>query len=349
MFAVQDEIASAITAALQITFSAQSTRRGYKPAFAAYEALLRARHHFNQLTLESMARGRESVERAIALDPGFAAPHAELSLQYGVMAASGMRSAHEVQPLAKTAAKRALALDPSLPEGLANLGRITAFYEYDWEEAGRLFSLAMARDAAPPGLRQLYALFLLHTGRTRRGIEELERALQADPLNSYFRMILSAGLHIAGEDAQAAAECHRILEIDGSYFMASWILALIHLDGGNLVESTLAADKAHSLAPWSLPVAGQLAGLLNRTGDASRSTAVLRELGNGTAYGAPLGFVGYYLTCSDIDMAANWAEKAIAQRQPMVTLYMRLPIAKELRASPRWLALAQRMNLPDMS
>ena len=32
----------------------------------------------------------------------------------------------------------------------------------------------------------------------------MERALQEDPLNSYFRVILSVGLQIAGLDAQAA-------------------------------------------------------------------------------------------------------------------------------------------------
>ncbi len=349
VFAVQDEIALAITGALQTTFTGQSDRRGYKPAFGAYEALLRARHHFNQLTPESMARGQESVERAIALDPGFATPHAELSLQYGVMAASGMRSAHEVQPLGKAAAKRALALDPSLPEGLANLARITAFYEYDWKEAGRLFALAMARDPVPAALRQLYALYLLHSGRTHRGIEEMERALQEDPLNSYFRVILSMGLQVAGQGAQAAAECHRILEIDESYFLAHSILALIHLERGALEDSVRAADKAHTLAPWSLPVAGLLAGVVGRAGDTDGASTVLRTLGDGAAYGAPVGFVNYYLTSREVDLAADWAEKAIAQRYPGISLYLRLPFAAELRLSPRWPALAQMMNLPDMS
>jgi hypothetical protein len=130
--------------------------------------------------------------------------------------------------------------------------------------------------------------------------------------------------------------------------MAYWILALIHLERGELEESARGADKGHSLAPWSLPMAGHLAGVLRRTGDARRAAAVLRELGDGTAYGAPLGFVGYYVTCLEIDVAADWAEKAIAQRQPMITLYLRLPLAAALRASPRS-ALAQMMNLPDVS
>jgi tetratricopeptide (TPR) repeat protein len=306
-----------------------------------------ARHLFNQLTPSSMARGRECVERAIALDPGFAAPHAELSLQYGIMATSGMRPAHEVQPLAKVAAQRALALEPSNSEALANLARISAFYDYDWSEAGRLFKLAMAREPVPPVQRQLFALYLLHTGENDRSVEEMLRALDDDPLNAYFRWILSVGLLIAGRTEEAAAECLNILEADGAYFLAYWSLAFIKLEQGALDESARAMEKAHSLAPWNLTLTAHLAGLLARAGDTSRATAVLETLRDGTAYGAPLGFVGYYLMCSEIDMAADYAEKAIAQRQPMVTAFVRTPLAKALRASSRWPALAKLMNFPN--
>ena len=347
VFAVQDEIASAIAAALQVAFTAHFGERRYQPSFAAYEMLLKARHHFNQLTPESMARGHEYIERAIALDPGFAAPHAELSLQYGIMAASGMRPAHEVQPLARAAAKRALALDPSLPEALANLARISAFYDYDWSEAARLFTLAMAREPAPPALRQLYALYLLHTGQTGRGVEEMQRALEDDPLNSYFRWILSIGLLIAGRHEEAAAGCQSILDVDDRYFLAHWSLALINLERGALDESVRAAESAHSLAPWNLTLAGHLAGVLTRAGNTSRAMAVLETVGDGTAYGAPLGFAGYCLMCSEVAAAADYAEKAIAQRQPMVTAFMRMPLARALRTSPRWPGLAKMMNLPD--
>ena len=263
------------------------------------------------------------------------------------MATSGMRPAHELQPLARAAAQRALALDPSLPEALANLARITAFYDYNWSEAERLFTLAMAREAPPPALRQLYALFLLHTGRTSPSVEEMQRALEDDPLNSYFRWILAIGLLISGRHEEAAAECLRILDADDGYFLAHWSLALIKLEQGAFDESARAAEKAYSLAPWNLTLAGHLAGLLTRAGNTSRAAAVLETLGDGNAYGVPLGFVGYYLMCSEIDLAADYAEKAIAQRQPMVTAFMRMPLARALRASPRWPALAKLTNLPD--
>ncbi len=45
VFAVQDEIASSIAAALQVAFAAHFGARRYQPSFDAYEALLMARHH----------------------------------------------------------------------------------------------------------------------------------------------------------------------------------------------------------------------------------------------------------------------------------------------------------------
>jgi tetratricopeptide (TPR) repeat protein len=177
-------------------------------------------------------------------------------------------------------------------------GYIKVLDFYNWNEAERLFTQAMAREAAPAGLRQLYALFLLHTGRTSRSVEEMQRALEDDPLNSYFRWVMAIGLLISGRHEEAAAECRSILDADGGYFLAYWSLALIKLEQGLFDESARAAERAHSLA-------------------------------------------------SKIDLAADYAEKAIAQRQPMVTAFMQMPLARALRDCPRWPALAKLMNHPD--
>jgi len=71
-------------------------------------------------------------------------------------------------------------------------------------------------------------------------------------------------------------------------------------------------------------------------------------LGDGTAPGAPLGFIHYHLICSEIEQAAGWAGKAIERREPAIIYFLLLPLAKALRRSSRWPALAKMMNLPDV-
>jgi hypothetical protein len=94
-------------------------------------------------------------------------------------------------------------------------------------------------------------------------------------------------------------------------------------------------------------VVASFAAMLMRTGDTSGAGTLLQKLGDGHAYGAPLGFVNYYLLCSQIDLAADWAEKAIEQRDPALHAFLRFPYAKELLRGSRWPTLAKMMNLPD--
>jgi TolB-like protein len=104
VFAIQDEIAGAIAAALQPKLALQSPpHRQYTPNLGAYDALLRGRYHLNKVTPESMAQARECLQEAIALDPGYALPHNHLGFYFSSSAIYHMRSAHESMPLARAA------------------------------------------------------------------------------------------------------------------------------------------------------------------------------------------------------------------------------------------------------
>ena len=98
MFAIQDEIAQAIAGALQVKLARTAAdARHHTPRLAAYDAFLRGHHHlFFKFTPESSTRGVECLEQAIALDPEYAQPHAELGLAYLLMVTNGQRPLREV-------------------------------------------------------------------------------------------------------------------------------------------------------------------------------------------------------------------------------------------------------------
>src|SRR5262249_13337056 len=78
VFAVQDEIAAAISSALRLKLIGKSAgRRTHQPNLRAYEAFLRGRHLV--FSGESTAAAREAFEQAIALDPEYSEPYAELA------------------------------------------------------------------------------------------------------------------------------------------------------------------------------------------------------------------------------------------------------------------------------
>jgi hypothetical protein len=87
--------------------------------------------------------------------------------------------------------------------------------------------------------------------------------------------------------------------------------------------------------------------MLWRTGDVNNSERLIRKLGDGTAYGAPMGLYLYNLLKQDMEKAAEWAAKAIDQRDPNTLPGICGPNRKDLQASGQWPELARMLNLPE--
>jgi len=346
VFEVQDEIATALTAALRGRLSvAPPSPRSYSPRLSAYEAYLKARHHWGKITPEGLARSKEYYEQAIALDPGFALAHVGLADYYLLLTnAAGMMPAHEAMPLVRARAKRALELDPSLPHAYGMLGIVAGLYDYDWKESERLFQAAMSRDAVSPLIDFWYGHFhLAAMGRSEDFDEKTERALQADPLNLVFRLAWGSRLTAAGRLEDASTEYRRVLELDENSYAACALLAQTHALRGMYALALPLAEKAYLLAPRHTLVIGILAAVLRRTGDRSRAEHLLQPLRNAPeTYGAPRGLMFFHLTCEEVDQAADWAEKSVEQRDPLLPTLLSF-----FRSSPRWPMLAKMMNLPE--
>ena len=125
VFAVQDEIAAAITGALRLTLSVASVpRRRHTPTLPAYDHFLKALYDSQKRTPESMERAQKHFERAIELDPQFALAHAELGHLFYQFGTYGLMAPREALPLIRKEARRALEIDTSLPEGHAILVRL---------------------------------------------------------------------------------------------------------------------------------------------------------------------------------------------------------------------------------
>ncbi len=347
VFAVQDEIAIAITAAFQMTLSAASTPlRKHTPNLPAYEDYLRALHESQRWTPESLARARTCLARAIALDPQFALAHAELGHVFHRLAIYGLMPPRDALPLMRQEVRKALAIDPSLPEGHAMLGTVAAMFDYDWPEAERQFDLALAHEAVPSHVHRYYAHYcLLPLGRAREGIEHHDVALKEDPLNLVARSERALCLFMADRPADFEAELRHILELDETFWFPYFSLSQFHAVAGRFDEGLRWAEKAYRAAPWFLPAVGVLAALLKRLGDTERADTLALKLRPDDGYVDPIGPAIYHLLAGDLDATADWTEKAIDQRHPAVFFFLHVT-AKALRSSPRWPALARMMNLP---
>ena len=101
-------------------------------------------------------------------------------------------------------------------------------------------------------------------------------------------------------------------------------------------------EKAHALMPWSSLTTGHLAAILVRTGGFSRADALIKRLKADEPPAATVGLAVFHGLCGEIDQAAQWAARAIEQRD--------MPLIQNLgwllQPTSHWPALAKLMNLP---
>ena len=346
VFAVQDEIAAAIAAALQVTLGG-GNRRAYTPSLAGYEAYLKAIHESRTLTSEGLARSKTWFEQAIALDPQFALAHSAFAFQYAQLANYGLMPAGGAMPLVSAEAKQALEIDPSLAEGHAMLGLVAAIYDYDWKEAAQRFERAMASDPVPSQVRRYYALYyLLPLARTTDAVDQCARSLRDDPLDLPGRVRFAQCLDAAGRTDEATAELRHVLELDENLWFSHFILGHYQLRDRRLPAALDHAERAFELAPWNPSARGLLAAAYAVNGELGTADDLMEPLRSAPVYGAPLAFATFHLYRSELDSCADWVEKGIAERHPAMFVFLRSH-ARELLASSRWPGLAKRLNLPE--
>jgi TolB-like protein/predicted Ser/Thr protein kinase len=344
IFAVQDDIAAAIAGALKLQLASASGRR-LMPSVPAYEAYLQYRSYQWQFTPEASRRSRECLEQALALDPEFALPYVGLADYHFALAAVGGSPSHEAMPRARELARRALEIDPELPEAHAMLGIIAGHYDYDWSEAERRFRVAITREPLSPHLRQWYGTFFLFaTGRAAEARLQLSRVIEEDPLCQMWRLMRANLLPSVGLEHEALDDARKAVELDSGFWLGWADLGLLYARRHQHTEAMQCAERAMAGAPWCPYSIGVMAAALANEGQANRAEPLLAAL-QGDAYGGPVGLAVYYLARGEIEQAVAWSAKAVDQRFPAFIPRLIRTFEPSLRRSAAWPGVLKKINL----
>ena len=298
-FAIQEEIARAVVAALRLRVSSGESDRLRRSGTAnpqAYEMYLRGRQHFRTLGMESVELARQMFKRAMALDPAFAQPRAGLAdadinlLQWLLV------SKDEQPPLraeALAASEAALRLDPELAEAhvaranvLALLGRNT---EAD-ESFRRATTLA-------PGLRDAwysYARFLFSIQRYAESAHAYEEAALRNPDDYDALTLLAMPYERMGDVAKAQSARRRSLQAaDRVLQNAPDDVRALYLSGGALIllgqrqEGIERLERAVAIRPHDFAVLYNAACSFANAGNPDRALDMLdRAVGTGRGFRA---------------------------------------------------------------
>ena len=256
IFAIQDEIARSVIDALGLSLSEREQRRFVKTStknVEAYEFYLRARKLFQQWTRQSIELARQMFERAIELDPDFAAAWAGLATAHVYLFGSGgrdpdLRKAHN-------ASTRALELDPELADTHVAAGQSFSM-EQRYVEAAAEFERAIELDPTLFDAYYYYARSCFKAGDLNKALKLFQKAHSARPEDYQSAALIASVLRQLdrSDEAQRAARLaiesiNRHLELNPEEARAFNLGAIILARSGEVERAKQWNERAMSLAP----------------------------------------------------------------------------------------------------
>jgi len=198
IFDVQQNIARRVVGAAAVKLTRFERDRALaKPteSLAAYEHVLRGREHFSRATRDSNDEAQDMFQRAIDLDPSYAAAYAELGLTLIEAVASGWTEfIADDLARAETLAQKALLLDSASTTAYRLLAEVHL--------ARRRFDLALGQiDRAlefNPSDAESFSMrgnILVWAGRAAEALPWLEGALRLDNANARATFLLSTAYY----------------------------------------------------------------------------------------------------------------------------------------------------------
>ncbi len=344
IFTVQEDIARSVASSLQVTLlgatpaaSSNQNKNG-----DAYNAYLQGRYFYERNDKENLDRAVVAYQRAIGLDPGYAAAWAGLADARSAQAGGGYIPLEEGYGKAREAADRALALDPNLAEAQTALGWIKTYYDWDWAGADAAFQRALA--SGPANTRVLIgAAALARTlGRMQEAVALDRRAVELDPLSPFAYRELGVHLYYSGHLDEALVAFRKVVELSPELPQGHLVIGRVLLAQGRSPEALAEMEREPDPSWRAFGLAlGSFAVGRKRESDIALSKVIKEYQFEGAYQIAEIyGFRG------ENDRAFEWLERAYRQRDSGLAFVKGDPLLKTLQGDPRYAAFLRKMRLP---
>jgi TolB-like protein/Tfp pilus assembly protein PilF len=253
IFAIQDDITKQIISALQVVLTEGEQARVYGKGtdnLEAYLKVMEANWLCLQSTKEGVIKARRLCEKAIALDPKYAAAYSVLGTTHRVEVWLGLSKSQE-QSLKHDIElqEKAIALNSSLAEAHGQRGRslvMTRRYDQGIAEGEK----ALALEPSSADILYHYASILTWTGRYEEAIPYFREALRLNPIppNTYYRHF-GVALGESGQYEEAIRLQKKAIAQDPNDIFAYLVLASLCSLAGHDTEARAAAGQALKIDP----------------------------------------------------------------------------------------------------
>jgi len=349
VFTIQDEIAGTIVSTLRATMFtdlSEHVPRRYTENIQAYGLYLKGRYAWGKRTKEGVDEAVGFFEQAITADPNYAPAYAGLADSYALDVDYRAIPVADSYARAKEYARKALALDETVPSAHASLAWTLFIYDWDWEGAEREFRRAIELNPRYASAHHWFAFLLCSRGQHDAALLEAHTALELDPASVSIRRAVGWLYHYARRYESAHDHLARAIEMNPTAVETYRILAQNFAIRGRLEEAERIFRETLLLPAAGAYTKAGLGWVLGRAGKRAEAEKLLAELEVAAreGYVSPVPFSMLHIGLGNVDRALDWAERAYDERRGWLAYFKVNPMLDPLRNESRFKSLLGKMR-----
>ncbi|MFN7984600.1 MAG: protein kinase [Vicinamibacterales bacterium] len=356
IFAVQDDIAQSVVKELRTALlgeqqdsrasgearaevAAAARGRGTDPE--AHRLYLQGRFFAERMSKDDYERAAVCLQEALALDPGHALAWTQLSRTRLMQAGLGFAPMDTANAEARTAAERALALEPDLPEAHVAIAGYEVWHGWNWGRAQEAVSRALE---LAPGLGDalLVAAVLSYAlGRLDDALAYARRSVEMSPLDAGGYLHLGRSYIAARMPAEAERAMRKGLELSPKSASTRGILSTSLLEQGRFDEA-LALVREEPLEwgrQYGLAMAYAAMGRIEESDE--HLLTMVRDHPDTLAY----QIASIYARRGDAERTFEWLEHAYRTRDSGLVVMQLSTSFRSVHDDPRWDAFLRKLGV----
>jgi TolB-like protein/DNA-binding winged helix-turn-helix (wHTH) protein/Tfp pilus assembly protein PilF len=284
-------------------------------------------------------------KHAIEKDTAYSLAYAGLADAYIMLGHPvwGGHSPRETLSDAKAAARRALALDPSLAEAHFSLAQ-TLEYDWNWSEAEREYRLALKLNPNYVDAYLEYGRLVKALGRNDEAMTQMNYATELDPFGLKTRVVVAYVTYASRQYDLAVEQFERLGD--------DWGMIWAYREKKMYPEAIAAWERwkaGHPLQYRDPHPLATIAGIYGLEGRKRKAEVLVDELKETARHRYVSGFffAEAYIGIGQTDQAITWLERAYEEHDQWMVFANSYPGLDRLRSEPRFQALLRHMNFPQ--
>lgn len=339
-YSLPEELSQTIAKEVKVATSPPPAQRYISPE--AHDAYLLGRYYWYA---DDSKKCRTYFEKAIELQPDYAAAWSGLADYYGGSAVVGEFPPEAAMPQAEAAAKKALELDDLSAEAHLSIAAVQLFYRWNWVAAERESARAVELNPNAAEIHHLRSYALRPLNRMDEALQEQRKAMELDPFARPYQLGYAL-IRMRQFDA-ALNEARIRRDVQPNNADLHYLLSQVYFLKGMEKESEEELERYLQLAGKKDQLAEQVQ-VYRRGGFRAVLEWEVDVLKRKAAkqYVSPTDFADAYALLGRKEETIRYLEESYQERAPRLVFLQSDPTLDFLHSDPRYRAIVNKMGLP---